>query len=228
MKAVGYCRVSSRDQVDGTSLDAQRNAVTAYAVMRGLDLIEVFTDEAISGGKPLSERPEGAAMCALIEAGEVDCVVITKLDRGFRNVVDCLQTIDMWDAANVGLHIVDLGGNSVDTKTTMGRYMITMFAAAAELERGLIRDRCNGGRKVCKAEGKRVGEIPYGYTLGADGKTLVEDSTEQEGLRLIHDLNAQGYSLREIADEMNKRQYAAKKGGKWSFGQVRTVLKRAA
>jgi len=228
MKAAGYCRVSSKDQTNGTSLDAQKAAITAYAAMKGLELVGIFSDEAISGGKPLSERPEGAELCGLIDKGEINCVVVTKLDRGFRNVVDCLSTVDQWHAVNVGLHIIDLGGSSVDTQSPMGRFMLTVLAAAAEMEKGMIRDRCNVGRRARKAEGKRIGEIPYGYVLGEDGKTLIEDPEEQRALEISHEMRERGASLRQISDELNRREIKAKKGGKWTHGQVQSVLKRAA
>lgn len=228
MRAIGYARVSSQEQIMGTSLDNQKAQIQSYAVMRGIELVSVLIDAGISGGKPLAARPEGSKLAAMIEAGEVEGVIITKLDRGFRSASDCLNNVEAWEKRTVSLHILNLGGTTIDTSTPTGKFFITVMAGAAELERNLIRERCNEGRKVRRAEGKRIGEIPFGYTLDDDGRTLLEHPGEQEALTLIHSMREQSRSLRDIADELNSRGYKAKKGGKWTHGQVQAVLRRAA
>ncbi len=82
----------------------------------------------------------------------------------------------------VSLHILNLGGSTIDTSTPSGKFFITVMAGAAELERNLIRERCNEGRKIRKAQGCRIGEIPFGFSLAADGKTLVKCGEEQEAI----------------------------------------------
>jgi site-specific DNA recombinase len=165
---------------------------------------------------------------AALMSGEADSIIVCKLDRGFRSASDCLFNVEAWEKKGVSLHILNLGGQTIDTSTPTGKFFITVMAGAAELERNLIRERCNEGRKARKAEGKRIGEIPFGWTLAADGKTLAENFEEQEALSLIYSLKAKGCSLREIADELNRRQFRAKKGGAWTYGQVQSVLRRAA
>jgi DNA invertase Pin-like site-specific DNA recombinase len=155
----------------------------------------------------------------------IQCVIVLKLDRAFRNTVDCLQTVEDWERRGVALHIIDLGGNSIDSQSPAGRFMLTVLSAAAEMERGMIRDRCNSGRKARQAEGKRIGEVPYGYALASDGKTLVEEPTEQEGLKVIYALRTQGHTLRYIAKELNQRGFRSKKGRVWTHGQVARVIR---
>ena len=228
MKAIGYARVSSQEQVDGTSLKSQEDQIRAYAAMRGIDLAGVLVDAAVSGGKPLADRPAGGKVVAALMSGEVDSIIVCKLDRGFRSASDCLFNVEAWEKKGVSLHILNLGGQTIDTSTPTGKFFITIMAGAAELERNLIRERCNEGRKARKAEGKRIGQVPFGWTLSTDGKTLSENCEEQEALSLIYSLKAKGCSLREIADELNRRQFKAKKGGAWTYGQVQSVLRRAA
>lgn len=228
MKAIAYCRVSSVEQVEGTSLAAQEEQIRAYAKLKGIRLERVFSDMGVSGGKPISERPEGKKLVETIESGGVSTVIILKLDRAFRNVVDCLQSVDAWEEKRIALHIVDLGGNSIDTTSPAGRFMLTVLSAAAEMERGLINDRCNNGRAARKAEGKRIGEIPFGYALAPDGKTLVESGEEQRAIRLARKLKRQGHSANGIAQELNRRGIPTKKGRAWTHVQVTRLLKRAA
>jgi site-specific DNA recombinase len=229
MKAAGYCRVSSQDQIDGTSLEAQREQIEAYAKMKNVELIAVFTDAGISGGKPISERPQGRKLVELVEEGEIGAVIVIKLDRAFRNTIDCLQTVEIWEKRGISLHIIDLGGNSVDTNSPAGKFMLTVLAAAAEMERGMIRDRCNSGRKVKRAQGFRIGEVPYGYDLedaeNPDNTKLKENTEEQETIQIVCRLKEQGQSLRSIAEELNAQGIPAKKGGAWSYGQIQSLLK---
>jgi site-specific DNA recombinase len=229
MRAVGYCRVSSREQIDGTSLQAQADMIRAYAAMKGLELLDVLVDAGVSGGKPLATRPEGSRLVALVESGDVQSVVICKLDRGFRSASDCLINVENWEKRNVSLHILNLGGTTIDTSTPTGKFFITVMAGAAELERNMINERCQEGRKACKAAGRRIGEVPFGWTLNNDGKTLVPEPTEQEALTLVQSLRDEGLTLRAIADELNTRGYQTKKGrGQWTHGQVQSILRKAA
>ncbi len=148
----------------------------------------------------------------MVESGEVQAVIITKLDRGFRSASDCLNNVEAWERRTVSLHILNLGGTTIDTSTPTGKFFITVMAGAAELERNLIRERCNEGRKIRKAQGCRVGEIPFGFSLAADGKTLLKCGEEQEAITLALELRAQGYSASGIAAELNRRGIATKEG----------------
>ena len=228
MQAIGYARVSSQEQVDGTSLKNQEDQIRAYCAMKGIELQAVLVDAAVSGGKPLADRPAGRKVVNALMTGQADSIIVCKLDRGFRSASDCLINVEAWEKRGVSLHILNLGGQTIDTSTPTGKFFITVMAGAAELERNLIRERCNEGRKARRAEGKRIGEVPYGWELADDGKSLVEALEEQEALALIHDMNASGYTLRAIAAELNLRAYSAKKGGTWTHGQVQSVLRRAA
>ncbi|MGO9122428.1 MAG: recombinase family protein [Desulfomonilaceae bacterium] len=228
MKAIGYARVSSQEQVDGTSLKSQEDQIRAYAAMKGIELLSVLVDAGISGGKPLALRPEGSKLTEMIRAGEVQAIIISKLDRGFRSASDCLFNIEAWEKKGISLHILNLGGTTIDTSTPTGKFFLTIMAGAAELERNLIRERCNEGRKIRRAEGRRIGEIPYGWQLVDDGKSLIESPEEQRALSLVHSMKNSGHTLRAIAAELNRRGYTAKKGGEWTHGQVQSILRRVA
>lgn len=224
----GYIRVSSMNQVDGSSLDVQRTQIQAYCQLKGLELVSIYTDAAVSGGKPIDQRPEGSMLMESIRAREISGMIIVKLDRGFRNTIDCLQTVDELDKLSVSLHIIDLGGSSVDSQSPAGRFMLTVLAAAAEMERGQIKVRCNSGREKHRAEGKRLGEIPFGYELDTDGETLIEVAGEQEAIRLVHHLRSQGQTLKQIANRLDELGYKPKKGGAWTTNVIHRILKKAA
>jgi site-specific DNA recombinase len=228
MRAIGYTRVSSTEQVDGSSLKSQEEQIRAYCVLKGIELAGILVDGGIGGGIPLANRPAGAELVRNLETGAANVVILTKLDRGFRDTVDCLQTVQVWEKCGVSLHIIDMGGNSVDSTSAAGRFMLTVLVAAAEMEKNRIRERCSEGRKARRAEGKRLGTIPFGWGLDADGKTLIENSHEQEAIRLTKSLHADGHSYRAIAQELTRRGIQGKHGGTWSHKQIASILKRAA
>ena len=227
MRAIGYTRVSSVEQLNGTSLTEQRKMIEAFCDMRGIELVGIFSDAAISGGKALGERPEGSKMVQALNNGEADTVIICKLDRGFRSASDCLSNVEGWEKKNISLVILNMGGQTIDTSSAAGKFFITVMAGAAELEKNLIKERCNSGRAARKAENKRIGEIPYGFTLAPDN-TLIPNGDEQKGLDLIISLHEQGYSLRSIASRLNEHGFTPKKRTTWTHGMVQSILKRIA
>ncbi len=228
MKAYGYIRVSSVEQIKGTSLDEQKRQIEAYATLKEIDLLGVIIDPAIKGEIPFHLRPQGKLLVEAINNESIDTVIICKLDRAFRSASDCLNKVEQWEKKNISLHILNISGQTVDTSSPMGKFFITMMAGAAELEKNLIKERCCNGREARRAEGKIIGSLPYGYRLGSDGKTLIEEPIEQEALHLIRKLKASGRSLREIAVELNDQGYTTKKGSTWTHGHVQGVLRRAA
>ena len=229
-RVAGYIRVSSLHQIDGSSLESQEQMIRAYCMMKSFKLVQVYVDAAISGGVDIDQRPEGSKLMQSIRTGEVDGMILVKLDRGFRSVVNCLQTCDELDQLKVSLHIIDLGGSSVDSQTPAGRFMLTVLAAAAEMEKGQIKQRCNTGRAQHKAENKRIGEIPFGYDLADDNETLIENTQEQEAIALVKQLRSKGETLKQIAHRLDAAGYKPKKGGSvWTTNMVnRILMKRAA
>jgi len=227
MRAVAYCRVSSQDQIDGTSLAEQKKQIEAYASLKSIVLAGIFVDAGVSGGTPLVDRPQGAKLLEALNNGEARTIIITKLDRGFRSCSDCLNSVERWDKEGINLHIIDLGGSSVDTTSASGKFMLTVLAAAAEMERARINERCNEGRKARRAEGKRIGEVPFGYDLKGNNR-LEANAEEQRAIKMIHRLKKRGGSLRSIAQELNRRKIETKKGRTWQAAQVSNILKRSA
>ena len=227
MKAIGYARVSSDGQIDGTSLTSQVEQIRAYATMKGVELVDVLIDAGVSGGIPLSDRLQGSALMKMVHSGEVQAVIITKLDRGFRSTVDCLQTVQVWEKLDVSLHICDMGGSCVDTASPAGRFMLTVLVAAAEMERGRIRERCIEGRRARKSQGYTTGPAPFGYDVDESGK-LFENSQEQQAIRTVTHLRGNGLSAAAIARKLNEMGITTKGNSKWTHVQVTRILKRAA
>ncbi len=230
MKAIGYTRCSTHEQADsGLGLDAQAERIRAYAALKGLDL-DIITDPAESGGKPLDTREGGQRLLAALRQRKADAVVLLKLDRGFRNAIDCLSTVEKWEKAGVSLHIVDLGGNAIDTTSAAGRFMLVVLAGAAEMERNLTRERTRSAMAVKRANGQRIGAVPYGHDLADDGVTLVPNESEQAVIQEIKAMRSRGMKLVQIASELTNRGIPTKTGksSRWTHQAVARILNRDA
>ena len=122
--SVLYLRVSTQEQsMEGHSLPMQEARLRNYCAMRGLTIVDMLIDAGVSGGIALEDREGGQRMLALVKAGAVSHIVALKLDRLFRSCVDCLQTTEQWDKKGLALHLVDIGGQAVDSSSAMGRFV---------------------------------------------------------------------------------------------------------
>ena len=229
MNAIGYARCSTQEQADsGLGIAGQINCIKAYCLLKGLELIETIVDEGISGGKTLSSREGGQRLLRVVRERKAEAVIMLKLDRMFRNASDCLSTIEAWDKSNISLHVIDLGGNAIDTTSAAGRFMLVVLAGAAEMERNLIRERTKSALAVKRSNGQRIsGHIPYGFDLGADDTTLLANEQEQAVIREIHTMRDEGMSFPKIAQCLSDKGIPTKNGnGSWNQSTIRAILKR--
>ena len=229
MKAIGYTRCSTNEQADsGLGLDAQAERVRAYCTLKGLQLIDLIIDAGVSGGKPLASRDGGRSLLDALRRKRADAVVMLKLDRMFRNAGDCLTTVEQWERQGVSLHIADLGGNAIDTTSAAGRFMLVVLAGAAEMERNLTRERTRSAMAVKRANGKRIGTVPYGCNLDTDGSTLVANEAEQAVITDIRAMRGQGMKLQQIATKLTQRGVPTKTGrsNHWTHQAVARILNR--
>jgi DNA invertase Pin-like site-specific DNA recombinase len=225
-QAFGYVRVSTEEQArEGLSLDAQREQLASYAQMRGLELVEVIADEGVSAGKPIHTRPAGARLIERLERGEASAVIAYKLDRLFRHTLDCLQVIERWHERGVALHLVDMGGQAIDTSSAMGRFFLTVMAGVAEMERNLIRERITLAMRYKVDRGEFTGVAPLGFRPDADNKLLIADDAEQAVVAHILALRAQGRSIRAITAALNEDGWPAR-GKRWHKTSVERLLRR--
>ncbi|MGG5890993.1 recombinase family protein [Falsiroseomonas sp. HC035] len=219
----GYIRVSTADQArEGVSLDSQRERLTAYCAMRGLDLVDIIADEGISGTIPLADRTGGAKLLEMAKRRTVTEVVALKLDRLFRNAHDALGRMAHWDKASVGLHLIDMGGAAVDTRSAMGRMMLTMMAGFAQFERDLISERTAASLQFKKRQRAVYGPIPLGFAR--EGDNLVRDEREALLVARIRLLRDQGVPLRKIANALNADGITGKAGGRFYASTVQAIL----
>ena len=199
MAAYGYCRVSTARQAsEGESLDVQRRQIEGYAHMHGLTLRGVAVEEGVSGSIPVHERPKGGPLFGKLKKGDV--VIAPKLDRLFRSALDALRVVEDLRKRGVSLHLLDLGGDI--SGNGLSKLFLTIAAAFAEAERDRISERIGQVKADQKARGRYLGGIvPFGYRRGEHGE-LAPHKAEQEAIREMVALRAQGKALRAIAEAM--------------------------
>jgi putative DNA-invertase from lambdoid prophage Rac len=196
MAVYGYARVSTvRQATEGESLEVQQRQIEGYALMHRLTLAGVVVEEGVSGSVPVEERPVGRPLFAKLQRGDI--VISAKLDRLFRSALDALKVVESLKTRGVKLHLLDLGGDIAGNG--LSKLFLTIAAAFAEAERDRIRERIGQVKADQKARGRYLGgKIPFGFRRGDDGE-LVQHEPEQEAIREMVALRAQGKALRAIA-----------------------------
>ena len=207
MKAVAYLRVSTDEQsVNGVSLAAQRAKVEQYCQLYGLTLVDVVEDAGLSA-KTL-DRAGLQKVLAMLRKGEAEAVIVARLDRLTRRVAD-LATLIEGPFSKAALLSV---GEQIDTRSAAGRLVLHVLGSVAEWERATIGERTKTAMAHMKAAGRRVGGVPYGWHVAADGRHLEEDQGEQIVLGQARELRATGHTLQFIADELARRGHMARNG----------------
>jgi DNA invertase Pin-like site-specific DNA recombinase len=205
MATYGYVRVSTVKQVDeGESLDVQQRTISGYALMHGLTVDQVFVERGVSGSKPLSDRPQGAALLAAIKPD--DTIITPKLDRMFRSALNALGVLEGLKQRGISLHMIDLGGDV--TGNGISKLVFTILSAVAEAERDRIRERIADVKRDQKTRGRFLGgSRPFGWQIAADG-SLEPLESERKALLAMSRMHKAGKSLRAIAGAMQERGFA--------------------
>lgn len=179
-----YTRVSTSIQVDGYSLEAQRDKLRKYAAYEDMFVAGEYSDEGFSG-KNIQGRQEFQIMLHDIQNNkdDVSYVLVFKLSRFGRNAADVLNSLQLMQDYGVNLICVEDG---IDSSKDAGKLMISVLSAVAEIERENIRTQTMAGREQKAREGKwNGGFAPYGYKLENGELVIAED--EVEVIRVIYD-----------------------------------------
>ena len=222
MKAVAYVRVSTDKQADrGVSREAQSERIRAMAMVHNAELVEVIVDGRESA-KSL-QRPGMEQLLALLEARKVQAIIIAKLDRLTRSVSDLCDLLERFERRRVALISV---AESLDTDSAAGRLVLNIMTAVSQWEREAIGKRTRDAMNHKRSNGKRVGNIRFGYHLCADGKHIETDSAEQAILSEIRQLRHTGQTLRGIAAALNHRGLRTRRGSAWRLEHIARIVKQ--
>ncbi len=212
-RAAVYVRVSSEEQVEGYSLDAQVRSATMYCASHDWEIVQEYRDEGKSARTDdLAKRPAFAEMLADAEAGFIDVIVVHKLDRFARNLRVTLETLERLQRAGVGFVSIS---EQMDFTTPIGKVILATLAAFAQYYSDNLASEVRKGKAERKAQGLYNGLLPFGLKKSGvtdrtdrnDSVVPVPDPETYPGLLLAFRLAAEGKSDRDVAEKLNAAGY---------------------
>ena len=224
---LGYCRVSSADQAadNRSSLQTQTDVIEGFARTRGVDRfgVQIYTDAGVSGCVKFAKREGGADLLAAMKPGDI--VIASKLDRMFRSSADALAMMEVFKERGVHLYLFDMGNDPV-TDGGMSKFLFTILAAVADMERVRIRERTAEGRKAKRAKGGVVGNIPFGFRKVGEGRaaTMEPDEKELEAAARMKEMWAKRQTFPNIALHLADAGFVSRAGKPYTAMAIRRVV----
>lgn len=192
-----YARVSTEDQAEQKTIDAQIDFLRRYCELHGLHACHFYVDDGISGTTAVEDRPEGRRLLDDADDGLFDAVLVYRIDRLGRSLKSLIAAHDRLERAGVA---ITSGTEPIDTTNPIGKFVFNLLGSMAELEKSTITERLTLGRdRLARQEKYTGGPIPFGYDLDAD-RCLVPSArliqvleiTEAELVRDIYGRIARG------------------------------------
>lgn len=206
--ALVYVRVSTGQQVDGSSLDGQERVVADAARQAGYD-IEVVREEGRSGAT-ISGRPALRDALHRLAAGQAAALYVAKIDRLARSTVDALRVAEQAEKQGWRLVALDV---ALDSASPAGKLVLTMMAAVAEMERQRIAERHRDWHQEHRVRGRRWG-VDEGPRPLLPTEVRARIMSERQ----------RGDSLRTIANRLNQEHVPTARGGRWHASTIKHVL----
>lgn len=207
-----YTRKSTEEGLEQefNSLDAQRESAELYIrsqqELGWTCLSEHYDDGGFSGGT--MERPALKRLMTDIEAGLIDCIVVYKVDRLSRSLLDFTRLMETFDRKKVSFVSVT---QQFNTTHSMGRLTLNILLSFAQFEREIIAERTRDKMSAARKKGKWVGGQPMlGYDVDSRGGRLVVNNSEATRVRNIFELYLEKQSLLATALELNRRGWTTK------------------
>ena len=208
-----YTRKSTSEGLEGdfTSLDSQRESALNYIASQKsqgwVALPEEYDDGGFTGAN--MDRPALQKLLEDIKSGRINCIVVYKVDRLSRSLMDFAKLLEFFDNHNVTFVAVT---QSFNTNTSMGRLTLNILLSFAQFERELISERTKDKVGAARRKGRWLGGMPMlGYDRDKEAKALVVNEEEAKIVRLIFELYLQKQSTLEVAKELNARGVRTKR-----------------
>jgi site-specific DNA recombinase len=234
-----YTRKSTEEGLEQefNSLDAQRESAEAFIRSQRREgwvvVPELYDDGGFTGAN--MERPALARLLAAIEAEEVDCVVVYKVDRLSRSLLDFTRMLSTFEKHRVSFVAVT---QQFNTSTSLGRLTLNILLSFAQFERDLVGERTRDKMSAARRKGKWVGGCPVlGYDVEPNGGRLVVNAEEADQVRAIFALFEKHGSLRVTLEEMERHGWRLKswirrsgvlrEGGRFGASSLRRLLSNA-
>ena len=179
-----YLRVSTEEQVKhGTSLDAQLNKLQEYCKFKEWTVFKIYKDEGISGGST-KKRKAFLRMIEDSKQGKFSAVVVTKIDRAFRNVVDALLVLEDFRVNDIDFVSI---AEDIDTTTPMGKAMFTIISVFAQLEREMNAGRVRDVRILRFKQGMFPARAFFGYKPIKKDRKIIGFGIDKKKAEIVED-----------------------------------------
>ena len=221
LRVAAYCRVSTENEDQKESLEAQREHYESWIRMHDeWECAGLFYDFGISGTK--ADAREGLqALLYACRTGSVDYVLTKSISRFSRNTSDCLSQVRELLSYNIPIYFEK---ENIDTGSMESELILSVLSSMAQSESESISKNVKWSVKKRMEEGTFVfGYLPHGYTKDAAGNMVI-DPVESEIVKLIFDLALNGMGTYKIAQLLDRRNVPTRKGGKWSGSTVKGIL----
>jgi DNA invertase Pin-like site-specific DNA recombinase len=231
-RVYGYIRASTDKQV--ASPETQKQIITEYASHLGKKIDDFYVDPASSGKKRLHARLAGFRLMMDLQPG--DTVIVARLDRLSRSLIDFAEILDAWTKKKVCLHLCDFPGGGFDPDNPMSEMMIGILIVFANYERRLISQRTREGLQARKLRGEKYTRWPpYGWRWEKRYDSQrecyhtfkVPDPYEVGIMKKCVELEAAGYSIDQIRQYLNYEwKVRTRTGGEWGLSGVQSLIQK--
>ena len=223
LRVAAYCRVSTDDEEQLTSYEAQQTYYTDKIMTnRVWTMAGIFADEGITGTSA-RKRPEFLRMIRQCRQKKIDIILTKSISRFARNTVDCLNYIRI--LRELGIAVL-FEKENINTLEADSEILITMLGAFAQAESESISANVRWGKRQAMREGKTIIQYNrlYAYEKGEDGKPKIIQE-QAEVVRSIYEQYLSGASLRMIKDRLETEQIPNVTGGsQWTITAIRSIL----
>jgi DNA invertase Pin-like site-specific DNA recombinase len=223
--AVVYARFSPRPSPEECdSVEKQIERCRAYCSGHGYDVVAVYNDKELSGGRADNRPGLQKAITAACAKKAILCVY--SLSRFARNTKDAIDLAERLNSAGADLAVIQ---ENVNTRSPMGRFIFTLFSALAQLEREQIAERTSSAMLRHQANGRRMthpDRCPFGKRPDPlDPARLIDHPEEQAVIATIQAARSKGKGFKAIAHLLEAKGITCR-GGSWHHTTVRSILRR--
>ncbi|MCI9978110.1 recombinase family protein [Clostridioides difficile] len=224
-----YTRVSTIEQAEeGYSLGEQKNKGEVYCEKEGHEIYKIYEDRGISG-KNITNRPGIKQLLEDARKNKFDLVVVWKLNRISRKLLDLLNIVDILDKNGIGFRSLT---ENFETETHTGRLNLSIMGAVGEFERATIAENVKMGLLARAREGRWNGGVVLGYDLvefpneekKRKNTRLEINEKEANTVRRIFELYSQGYGYKAVVNRVNKEGYKTKRNAVFAVSTVKEIL----
>ncbi len=217
-KAFGYLRTSGNGQIGNDGFPRQRDSIARYAKANKIEIVQEFTDEAVSGTTDAMDRHGLTDLFVALKANGVRLVLVEMASRLARDLM--ISEIILGEFRKIGVRVISADGGidlTLGNDDPSGKLIRQILGAVSEWEKCALVQKLRASRlRIRRAGGRCEGKKPYGHT-----------PEEQKIVEIILALRKERKSIAEIASQLNDDGIKSRSGKNWHPTQVQRVIQRA-